>query len=62
MDRKQFIEDLEADLNGSPKETSNTDDLALAEVENSDEAITTEANASNETENDINEEWKTKSC
>ena len=34
-----MIEDLEAGLNGSPIDASITDDVALAEVENSDEAI-----------------------
>ena len=43
-----MIEYLEADLTGAPKETSNTNDVALAEVENSDEAITAEAKAINE--------------
>ena len=43
-----MIEDLEAELTGAPRETSNTDDVALDEVENIDEAITAEDKASNE--------------
>ena len=43
-----MIEDLEADFTGEPKEASNTDDVALAEVANADEVITAEAKASNE--------------
>ena len=35
-----MIGDLEADLTGAPKYASNTEDVDLAEVENSDEAIT----------------------
>ena len=33
-----MIGDLEAELTGSEKETSNTDDVALDEVENVDES------------------------
>ena len=47
-----MIDNLEAELNVSPKETSNTHDVDLAEVENVDEAITVEAKASNDMEND----------
>ena len=36
-----MIEDLEAKLTGAPKQTSNTDDVALDAVVNVDEAITT---------------------
>ena len=50
-----MIEKLEADLTGEPNETSNTDDVNLAEVENSDGDITEEAKASNETEIDLKE-------
>ena len=53
---KQMIEDLGADLTGAPKYASNTDDVALAEVQNSDEAITIEAKASNEMEICLKEE------
>ena len=56
-----MIEDLEAGLNGSPIDASITDDVALAEVENSDEAITAEAKASNDMVNDIKEEQWTES-
>ena len=38
--RKIIIEDLEANLTGTPIDVSNTDDLAVAEEENDDEAIT----------------------
>ena len=40
-----MIEDLEYDLTGAPKETANTDNVALAEVENADEVITAESRA-----------------
>ena len=36
-----MIEDLEDDLTGTPIYALNTDDVAFAEVANSDEAITT---------------------
>ena len=36
-----MIEDLEAELTGALKKNSNTDNLALAEEANVDEAITT---------------------
>ena len=39
---------MEAGFTGAPKETSNADDVDLAEVENSEEAITAEAKARNE--------------
>ena len=51
--RKQIIEVLEADLTVAPIDASNTDDLDLAEVANSDEAITSEAKDSNEMEIDL---------
>ena len=44
---KHMIEGLEADLTGSPIDASNTDDSAMAEVENADEAITAVAKARN---------------
>ena len=53
FDRKQTIEDLEADLTVAPKETSNTDDVDWAEVANDDEAINAEAKDRNDTENDL---------
>ena len=43
-----MMEDLEAELPVSPKETSNTNNVALDEVENVDEAITAEAKAVND--------------
>ena len=51
--RKHIIEDLEADLTGAPKEASNNDDVDFSEVANADEAITAEAKASNEMENNL---------
>ena len=56
-----MIEDLEADMTGSPKETSNTDNSAVSEEANVDESITSEAKASNEMESDINDEQNNKS-
>ena len=43
-----MIEDLETDLTRAPIDASNTDDAALSEVENSDEAITAVAKDSND--------------
>ena len=43
-----MIEYLKDDLTEEPKETSNTDDVDLAEVANSDEAITEEPRDINE--------------
>ena len=43
-----MIEYLEAKLTGALKETSNTDNLAVAEEANVDEAITAESKAINE--------------
>ena len=42
-----MIEDLESELTGALKKTSNTDNLAVAEEANVDYAITAEAKASN---------------
>ena len=56
-----MIEDLEADFTGEPKEASNTDDVALAEVANADEVITAEAKASNEMKKIPKNEWNTES-
>ena len=50
---KQIIEDLEDYLTGEQKETSNTENLALDEVTDSDESITAEAKAINEMVNDL---------
>ena len=55
-----MIEDLESELTGTPKETSNTDNVDLAEQENVDKAITAEAKAIKDMENDIKEEQSTK--
>ena len=46
-----MIEDLEASLTWTPKNSSNTDNVSFAEVQNADEAITAESKASDETEN-----------
>ena len=35
-----MIEDMEAKLTEAPKQTSNTDNLSVAEEENVDEAVT----------------------
>ena len=48
FERKQMIEDLEAELTGSLFQNSNTDNLAVDEEANVDEAITAESKASNE--------------
>ena len=50
---KQIIEDLEDYLTGEQKETSNSENLALDEVTDSDESITAEAKAINEMVNDL---------
>ena len=46
--KKQMIENLEAELTGSLKEISNTDNLAVEEWEYFDKSITKEAKAINE--------------
>ena len=56
-----MIEDLDYKLTGSPKETLNTDNFAVAEKENVDEAITEDSKARNEMENDLKDEQNTKS-
>ena len=56
-----MIEDLEAEMTGSLKENSNSDNLAVAEEENIDEAITAESNASNEIENYLKDKQNKKS-
>ena len=52
---------MEAELTVAPKGTSNTENLDVAEEANIDEAITAEAKASNEMENYLKKERKTKS-
>ena len=54
-----MIGDLETGLTGALKETSNTDNLAVAEEENVDEAIIEGSKASNEMEIDIKYKQKT---
>ena len=46
-----MIEDLEAELTGAPKETSNTDNSVVTEEADVDESITAEAKASNKIKN-----------
>ena len=48
-----IIEDLEANLTGTPIYASITDNLAVAEEANADESITSVSKASNEMESDI---------
>ena len=43
-----MIEDLGSKLTVTPKETSNIENLAMAEEENVDESITAESKTSNE--------------
>ena len=43
-----MIEDLEADLTGSPKQNSNTENVVLSKVANADESITAKAKANND--------------
>ena len=50
---------MEAELTGAKRETSNNDDVTVAEEANVDEAITAEAKARNYMENDIKDERKT---
>ena len=47
-ERKYMIEDLETELTGALKETSNNDNSAAAEDENVNESITVESKARNE--------------
>ena len=56
-----MIDDLEAELAGSLKKTSTSDNLSVAEEANVDEAITVEAKASNEMEIDLKDEQKNQS-
>ena len=53
FDMKHMIEYLEAERTGASKETSNNEKLAVIEEAKFDEAITSEAKASNNMENDI---------
>ena len=48
LERKPMIEDLDAELTGALKETSNTDNSMVADEANVDEAITTEDKAIND--------------
>ena len=52
---------MEAELTGALKETSNTDNVAVAEESNGDEAVTSESKASNDMENYLKYEWKKES-
>ena len=54
-----MIEDMEAELTGALKKTSNTDNLVVAEEANVDEAVTEEAKAVDDMDIDIKEERKT---
>ena len=56
-----MIENLEAELTGALETNSNTDNLAVAEEANVDEAITAEAKVGNDTEIDLKEECNTES-
>ena len=56
-----MMEDLEAELTVAPNETSNTENLAVAEEVNVDEAITAEAKDINKMENYRKNEQITKS-
>ena len=60
FDRKHMNEDLESELTGTLKKTSNTDNLAVAKETNVDEAITSEGKDSNDVENDLKYEQNTK--
>ena len=61
FNRKNIIEYLEAELTGAPKETSNTENLAVTEEANIGDAVTVEAKSSNDMENYLKEERWTKS-
>ena len=52
---------MEASLAGAPIDASNIDGLAVAEEENSDEAITAVAKSSNEMEIDLKQKKKIES-
>ena len=55
-----MIEDLEFELTGALKETSSTENSAMAEEENVDEVITAESKAINDMEIDIKDKQNTK--
>ena len=55
-----MIENLEAEPTGALKETSNTENVALAKEVNVYVAISAEAKASNEMEIDLKDKQKTK--
>ena len=55
-----MIEDLEAELTGAPKESSNTDILAVAEEANVDADIAAESKAINEMERYLKDKQETK--
>ena len=53
-----MIEDMEAELTEAPKSNSNTDNLAVTDEENVDEAITEESKTINKMEIYLKEEQK----
>ena len=55
-----MIENMKAELTGSPKKTSNNDNLEVDEEANIDEAVTAEAKDSNDVEIGLKEERKTR--
>ena len=59
FERKNIIEELEANLTGSPIDNSNTDDSEVSEEANYDEAVNTVAKDSNDMGIDLEEEHKT---
>ena len=48
-----MIEDIEAELTGAPKKSSNTNNSAVAEEANIDGAVTAESKARNEMDIDL---------
>ena len=56
-----MIDDLESELTGALKDTSNNDNSAVIEEAHFDEAITAEAKTGNKMEIDLKYEQKTKS-
>ena len=59
FERENNIDELENNLTGAPIDASNTEDLAVAEEPNSDEATTSVAKSSNDMEIDLKEEHQT---
>ena len=55
-----MVEDLEAELTGALKKTSNTESLAVSEETNVDESITEESKTSNKMEIGLKDEQNTK--